>query len=41
MKVEDAKLRSVLGIASIDFKQGQEQARHHRHAAGRLREYRK
>ena len=24
MKVEDAKLRSVLGIASIDFKQGQE-----------------
>jgi hypothetical protein len=24
MKVEDAKLRSVLGIASIDFKQGQD-----------------
>jgi hypothetical protein len=24
MKVEDAKLRSMLGIASIDFKQGAE-----------------
>ena len=40
MKVEDAKLRSMLGIASINFKQDDQNARDHRHAARRLKELR-
>ena len=37
MKVEDAKLRSMLGVASINFKQGDQRARDHRHAAAGLK----
>ena len=37
MKVEDDKLRSLLGVASINFKQGEQRARDHRHAAAGLK----
>ena len=37
MKVEDAKLRSLLGVASINFKQRRPAARDHRHAAAGLK----
>ena len=37
MKVEDDKLRSLLGVASINFKPGDQRARHHRHAAAGLK----
>ena len=37
MKVEDAKLRSLLGVASINFKQGNRTPRDHRHAAAGLK----
>ena len=37
MKVEDARLRSLLGVASINFKAEQSTAGDHRYAAARLR----
>ena len=38
MKVPDDKLRSMLGIANVTFKQNEQRARDHRLAAARLRE---